>query len=85
MEIIDKTPPGEEFDYLRPRGKLLYNIDSVYDAPKIDIIFDDWYVNSVHLWPKDEKVRQHFLMFERTPPVSPQISFSDKSSVDTVF
>ena len=82
MEIIDKTPPGEEFDYLRPRGKLLYNIDSVYDVPKIDIIFDDWYV---HLWPKDEKVRQHFLMFERTPPVSPQISFSDKSSVDTVF
>ena len=57
IEIIDEIPPGEEFDYLRSKGKLGYKIGNVYDVPNIDIIFDDWYANSVRLWPKDKKVR----------------------------
>ena len=47
IEIIVEILLGEEFDYLRPKGKLVCKIDSVYDVPKIDIIFDDWYINSV--------------------------------------
>ena len=86
IEIIDETPPGQEYDYLRPEGKITYSIGSVYDVPKIEIAFDGWYVNSVRLWPKNKRVRPHFLMLERTPLVSPQISLSDESGiVDTVF
>ena len=86
IEIIDETPPRQEYDYLRPEGKITYSIGSVYDVPKIEIAFDGWYVNSVRLWPKNKRVRPHFLMLERTPLVSPQISLSDESGiVDTVF
>ena len=76
IKIIDEIPKGREFDYLRSEGKITYSI-----------AFDGWYVNSVRLRPKSKKVRSHFLMLERTPPVSPQISFTfDESSIcDTVF
>ena len=57
IEIIVEILLGEEFDYLRPKGKLVCKIDSVYDVPKIDIIFDDWYINSVCLWSKDKKTK----------------------------
>ena len=87
IKIIDETPKGSEFDYLRPEGKITYSTDSTYDVPKIEIAFDGWYVNSVRPWPKSKKVRSHFLMLERTPPVSPQISFTSGESgvCDTVF
>ena len=67
IKIIDETPKGHEFDYLRPEGKITYNIDSTYEVLKIKTAFDGWYVNSVHLWPKSKKVWSHFLMLERTP------------------
>ena len=85
---MDETPKGHEFDYLRPEGKITYSIDETYDVPKIQIALEGWYVNSVRLWSKDKKVRPHFLMLERTPPVSPQISFpsdNENGICDTVF
>ena len=87
IKIIDETPKGQEFDYLKPEGKIIYSIDTTYDVPRVEITFDGWYVNSVRLWPKSKKIRPHFLMLERTL-VSPQASFSssDESSIcDTVF
>ena len=87
-KIIDETPKGPEFDYLRPESKMTYNINTTYDVPRAEIVFDGWYVNSVRHWPKSKKIRPHFLMLKRTPPVSPQISFSsdDESGIfDTVF
>ena len=47
IEIVDKIPPGQEFDYLRLENKIIYSIDTVYDVPRIEIAFDEWYVNSV--------------------------------------
>ena len=76
VEIVDDIPLGEQFNYLRPNGTITYKINEGYDVPKIEIAFEEWYVNSVRLWPKDKKVCEHFLMFERTPPVSPQISLA---------
>ena len=72
---------------MRPEGTITYSIDTTYDVPRVDIAFDGWYVNSDCLWPKSKKIRLHFLMLERTPSVSPQISFSsDESGIcDTVF
>ena len=80
IEIINKTAPGQEYDYLRTEGKITFSTDSIYE-----VAFDGWHVNSVRLWPKNKKVRLHFLILERTPTVSPQISLSDKSGIDTVF
>ena len=53
VKIIDTIDKGEEFDYLRPKRRLVYKIDSVYNVPKIDIYFDGWYANSVRLWHKN--------------------------------
>ena len=45
--VIDKTPDG--FDYLKPAGRIYYSNEEVYDVLKVEIAFDDWYMNSVHL------------------------------------
>ena len=63
VEIVDDIPLGEQFNYLTSNGTITYKIDEGYDVPKIEIVFEGWYVNSVRLWPKDKKVREHFLMF----------------------
>ena len=87
VEIIDETPKREDYENLRPEGKIIYKIDFTYDVPKIEINFNSWYVNSIRLWPESKKARLHFLMWERTPPVSPQVSFSSSDSGvnDTAF
>ena len=33
IKIIDQTPLGEQFDYLRPEGTITYTIDRMYDVP----------------------------------------------------
>lgn len=40
LEITDKAPKVQEYDYLRPEGKIIYSSDTTYDVPKIDIAFD---------------------------------------------
>ena len=41
-------------------------------------------MNSIRLWPKSKKIRSHFLLLQRTPPVSPQVS-SESGHNDTIF
>ena len=88
IKVVDKIDEDIEFDYLRPKGRLILKLDSVYNAPKIGILFDDCYVNSVRLCPKAEKTHKHFLQIERTAPNSPPISSfensSDNISLDTI-
>ena len=72
---------------MRPKGKLILRIDSIYNVPKIDDLFDDWYTNSIRLWPKTEKTRKQFLRIERTPINSPPNSSGSENSnisLDTV-
>ena len=40
IEIIDETPKGGKFDYLRPKGTITYSINSTYNIPLIEINFD---------------------------------------------
>ena len=84
VKIIDTINKSPEFDYLRPKGGLIYEIDSIYNVPKIDIYFDNWYASSVRLWSETDKARKHFLRIERTPPCSPPISSFDESDADIV-
>ena len=86
IEIIDTISEGPKLDYLRSKGRLILIMDSVYDVPKIDILFDDWYSNSFRPWPKTDKAHKHFLRTERTPPCCPLIDSDsgDNLSLDTV-
>lgn len=34
---VDTVDKDSEFDYLRPTGKLILNMDSIYNVRKIDI------------------------------------------------
>ena len=68
IKTVNKNDQDEAFNCLRPKGGLILRMDSVYNVPKIDILFDEWYTNSVRLWPKTERVRKHFSRIERTPP-----------------
>lgn len=82
IEVIDKTPDG--FDYLKPVGRIYYSNNEVYDVLKVEIAFDGWYMNSVRLWPKNKKIRHHFLLLQRTLSFSLQV-LSKSSCDDAVF
>ena len=47
VQIIDETPPGRRFDYLRPEGTVTYTVNRMYDVQKMKINFNRWYENSV--------------------------------------
>ena len=86
IEIIDYTPRGKRFDYLRANGTISYTIDRMYDVPEIETNFDGWYKASVRLWPKSTKMTSNFLGLQRTPLPSPTFSTSSlDSSINTVF
>ena len=85
IKIFDQTPPGENFDYLRPEVVINVTIDRKYNVSLTEIQFEGWFKNSVRLLPKDNKVRENFLLLERTPPPSPSISSPSDSGNVTAF
>ena len=84
IKIIDCTPPGAAFDYLRPNGTISFSVDRKCNVPTVNIKFEGWHENNVCLWPYHTEHREHFLQLERTPWLTPSISFDD-SGYDTVF
>ena len=44
-QVVDTIDEDNEFDYLRPKGRLILKTDSIYNVPKTDILFDDWHAN----------------------------------------
>ena len=85
IEIYDCTPPGDDFNYLRLKGVITLSIDRKYNIPVVDSRFDDWYKNSVRLWPKHTEQREHFLLLERTPLQTLSVSSFDDSGLDAVY
>ena len=87
IKIFDCTPPGDDFNYLRPQRTITLSIDRRYNIPLVDIRFGGWYENSARLWPKHTEQRDHFLLLQRTPLQTPSVSslLSDDSGFDTVF
>ena len=84
IKIFDCKPPDAAFDYLRPNGTISFSVDRKYNVPVVNISFDEWYENSVHLWPYHTEQKEHFLQLERTPLQTPSI-ISDNSGYDTVL
>ena len=87
VEIIDETPEGKQFDFLRPNRTVTYTADRIYDVPEKEINFDGWYKASVWFWPKSNEIRSNFLNLQRTLLPSPtfSISSSKNSGINTVF
>ena len=87
IKIFDCTPPGDDFDYLRPQGTITLSINRKYNIPLVDIRSDGWYENSVRLWPKHTEQRDYFLLLQRTLLQTPSVSLlsSDDSGFNTVF
>ena len=43
IKLFDLTPPGDDFEYLRPQGRrITFSIGRKYNVPLIDIRFDSW-------------------------------------------
>ena len=87
VKIIDTISKDAKLDSLRPKSRLILKVDSIYDVPKIDTHFCDWYSNSVRLWSKTDTARKPFLRIETTPPCSPPTdsdSSSDNISLNTI-
>ena len=46
MNIIDETPEGKIFYYLRPKGTITYTVDRTYNVSLTELNFDGWFENS---------------------------------------
>ena len=70
----------------KPAIEVIHKVHDIYSVPRIDIYFEGWYLNTIHLRPKDNSAWQYFLMIERTPSTLPQLfSFEgDESDIDTI-
>ena len=56
VEIVNYTPKGKLFGYLRPNGTITHTIDRTYDVSEIEINLDGWYKGSFWLWQKSTKI-----------------------------
>ena len=82
VNIIVTIVEGSEFDYLRPKGRIIFKIDSAYDVPQLDIFL---VIGTLTVLGFGRKARKHFLRIERTPPDTPPIVSDDSNfSLDTV-
>ena len=70
IKIFDLTPPCDDFEYLRPQGRITFSIGRKYN---------------VRLWPKHTEQKEHFSLLQRTPLQTPGVSSSSDSGFDTVF
>ena len=61
-KIVDSTPVGKEFDYLRHEGFVTYTIDPKYNIPLKEINFDWLFETSVQLGPESKAARSKFLL-----------------------
>ena len=86
IEVLDYTPPGTEYNYLRPRGTIIIEMDNKWNVPVILFDFDGWTQNAIPLWPENNTQREKFLFLDRTPLSTPSVSsISLDSGYDTVF
>ena len=89
IDVLDYTPKDTNYDYLRPRGKIIAQIDEKFKVPVLILDFDECATKYVRLWPHDPVQRNHFLDLERTPLSSPTMSSGTNSGYgsgyDAVF
>ena len=88
IEILDYTPQGPEYDYLRPTGIITVEMDEKWKVPVIHFDLDGWSPTFIRLWHENNQQRENFLILPRTPLPTPSSSSSSEygdSGFDTVF
>ena len=86
-DVLDYTPQGSQYDYLRPRGRIIVQIDEKFKVPVLILDFEECTTKFFRLWPYNFLQRNHFLNLERTPLPTPSPSelLECGSDFDTVF
>ena len=75
IEVLDFTPPGTEYDYLRPRGTIYIEITNAICQLFVSMSMVGY-----------NNQREQFLLLDRTPIPSPSIrNTSLDSGYDTDF
>ena len=81
IKIIDVTPKGKSFDYLRPKGEIVVIKDEDFDTSCFEIRAEGRYSATVRLWPKLNNQMESQCFHDRTPRCS---SLSTDSGFDEV-
>ena len=87
IDVLDYTPKDDSYEYLRPRGQIIVQIDEKYKVPVVILDFNECVTKFIRLWPYGSVQRNEFLDLEKTPLSSPNMPSSSgySSSYDTVF
>ena len=87
IDVLDYTPQGSQYDYLRPRGRIIVQIDEKFKVPVLILDFEECTTKFFRLWPYNFLQRNRFLNLERTPLSTPSPSELSEcgSDFDTVF
>ena len=89
IDVLDYTPKDANYEYLRPRGQIIVQIDEKFKVPVVILDFDECVTKFVRLWTHNPVQRNQLLDVERTPLSSPTMSSGTssgyKSGYDTVF
>lgn len=84
IDFLDYTPKDSEFEYFRPKGQIIVQIDEMFKVLVVILDFDMCSPKYVRLWHYDCLQRNHF--FENLDRVLPPTSFKNSDSgYDTVF
>ena len=59
IEVLDYTPQGSKYKYLRPRRQIIVQIDEKYKVPVLILDFDECAPKYVCFWPYDCLQRKH--------------------------
>ena len=89
IDVLDYTPKDADYEYLRPRGQIIVQIDEKFKVPVIILDFDECVTKFFCLWPHNPVQKNQFLDLERTPLSSPTMSSGTNSGYgsgyNTVF
>ena len=88
IDVLDYTPKDDSYEYLRPRGKIIVQIDEKYKVRVLILGFDGCIPKYVRFWPQSTVQQNQFLYLDRTLLFSPEgsvVSENVDSGYNTVL
>ena len=82
-DVLDYTTQGSQYEYLRPRGQIIVQIDEKFKVPVLILDFEGCATKYVRLWPYSSLQKSQFLNLDRTPLSTP--SPSENSGYDSGY
>ena len=50
IKIVNKLPREEQFDCIKPSGKIILSYDEQFEVPRFEIKFDGFYETTMRIW-----------------------------------